>query len=166
LSLKEIQIDRSPFPINKLDLENPDILIQPEQANTTKGKNVIIGHPRLEEDAKSTPSHKVVMEKLPDGEETITITISGSMTGNHETKAEGSTSARDNGKWKPTAADWEQAVRLPWPTQVGNIELWSDYTQSRSNHVQRWSDCPQGRSDRPASEQGPSDDEASKSGSR
>jgi hypothetical protein len=31
------------------------------------------------------------MEKLPDGEETITITIKGSMMGIHETKAEGST---------------------------------------------------------------------------
>jgi hypothetical protein len=161
-----MQIDRSPFPINKLDLENPAILIQPEQANTTKGKNAVIGHPRLEEDAKSTPSHKVVMEKLPDGEETITITISGSTTGNHETKAEGSTSAHDDRKWKPTVADWEQAVRLPRPTQVSNTELRSNCSQSQSDHVQRWSDYPQGRSDRPASEQGPSDDQASKSESR
>jgi hypothetical protein len=81
LGLKEMQINRSPFPINKLDLEN-----------------VVIGDPRLENDARLTPSRKVVMEKLPDGEETITITIRGSTTGGHERKAEGSTSAHDDGK--------------------------------------------------------------------
>jgi hypothetical protein len=64
----------------------------------TKGKNVVIDDARLENDAGPAPSRKLVMEKLPDGEETITITIRGSMTGSHERKAEGSTSARDDGK--------------------------------------------------------------------
>jgi hypothetical protein len=79
-----MQTDWSPFPVNKLDLQNLVVLIRPKQADTTKGKNVVIGDPRLEEDAKSTPSCKVVMEKLPDGEEAITITIRGSATGSHE----------------------------------------------------------------------------------
>jgi hypothetical protein len=105
LSLKEMQIDQSSFPVNKLDLENPAILIRPEQADTTKGKNVVIGDPRPENDVGPTPSRKVVMEKLPDGEETITITIRGSTMGSHERKAEGSTLARDDGKRKPTATD-------------------------------------------------------------
>jgi hypothetical protein len=74
-----MQIDLSPFPINKLDLENPAVLILPEQADTTKGKNVVISNPRPESDAGLTPSCKVVMEKVPDGEDTITITIGGSM---------------------------------------------------------------------------------------
>jgi hypothetical protein len=94
----EMQIDRSLYSVNKLDLEHPTILIRPEQANTIKGKNVVISDPRLEEDVKSTPSHGVVMEKYPDGEETITITIRGSTTGSHERKAEGSTPACDDGK--------------------------------------------------------------------
>jgi hypothetical protein len=100
-----MQIDQSLFSINKLDLENPAVLIRPEQADTTKGKTVVIDNPRPEEDAKSTPSCKVVMEKLPDGEETITITIRGSTTSSHEMKAEGSTSAHDDGRWKLTTAD-------------------------------------------------------------
>jgi hypothetical protein len=49
---------------------------------------MVIGDPRPKRDAKSTPSHKVVMEKLPDGEETITITIRGSTMGSHASKAE------------------------------------------------------------------------------
>jgi hypothetical protein len=48
---------------------------------------MIIGDPRPKEDVKSTPSRKVVMEKLPHGEEIITITIRGSTTGSRERKA-------------------------------------------------------------------------------
>jgi hypothetical protein len=101
----EIQIDRCPFSINKLDLENPAVLIRPEQADTRKGKNVVIGDPRPENDAGLTPSHKVVMEKHLDGEETITITIRGSMMCGYERKAKGSTLARNDGKRKPTATN-------------------------------------------------------------
>jgi hypothetical protein len=93
LSLKDMQIDWSPFPVNKLDLEKHVVLIWLEQADMTKGKNVVIGDPRPENDDGPTPSRKLVMEKLPDLEETITITIMGSTMGSRERKAEGSTSA-------------------------------------------------------------------------
>jgi hypothetical protein len=108
-----MQIDWSLFPVHKLDMENHVVLIRPEQADTIKGKNVVIGDPRLKNDVRLTPSRKVVMEKLPDGEETITITINGSTMGSYEKKAEGSTSARGDGKRKPTTTDQEQAVRSP-----------------------------------------------------
>jgi hypothetical protein len=72
-----MQIDRSLFSVNKLDLENPVVLIWLEQADMTKGKNVVIDDPRPENDAGLTPARKVVMEKLPDGEEIITIAIRG-----------------------------------------------------------------------------------------
>jgi hypothetical protein len=91
-------------------LKNPVVLIRPEQADTTKGKNVVIGDPILENDAGPTPSRKVVMEKLLDGEETITITIRGSMMGNHEREAKGSTSAHNEAKRKPIASNQEQVV--------------------------------------------------------
>jgi hypothetical protein len=113
LSLKELQIDRSSFLVNKLELENLTILIRPKQADTTKGKNVVIGDPGTEKDAESTPSLKVVMEKLFNGEETITITIRGSTMGHHERKAKGSTSAHNDKKRKPTAANQEQAIKPP-----------------------------------------------------
>jgi hypothetical protein len=47
--------------VNTLELDYPAVLIQPEQADTTKGKSVVIGEPRHERDVESTPSHKVVM---------------------------------------------------------------------------------------------------------
>jgi hypothetical protein len=113
LSLKEMQIDQSPFPVNTLDLENPAILIRLKQADMTKGKNVVVGDPRPKNDVRPTPSRKVVMEKLLDGEETITITIRGSVMGSNERNAEGSTSASDDGKRKLTTVDQEQVVKPP-----------------------------------------------------
>jgi hypothetical protein len=113
LSLKELRIYQNMSPVNKLDLENPTVLIRLEQADMTKGKNVVNGDLRPEKDAESTPSRKVVMEKLPDGEETITITIKGTMMGHHGRKAKGSTLVRDDEKWQPTATDQEQVVRPP-----------------------------------------------------
>jgi hypothetical protein len=59
---------------------------------------VVVGDPRPENDTGPAPSHKVGMEKLPDGEETITIFIRDSTMGNHERKVEGLTLARNEGK--------------------------------------------------------------------
>jgi hypothetical protein len=100
-----MQVDRSPFLVNKLDLENPAVLIRLEQADTTKGKNVVTSNPRPRNDTGPAPSCRVVMEKLPNGEERITITITGSTTGNHKRKAEGSTSALNEAKRKPIATN-------------------------------------------------------------
>jgi hypothetical protein len=69
LSLKEVQIDRRPFSVNKLDFENPAVLIRLEQADMMKGKKVVIGDPRPLKDVESTPSRKVVVEKFPNGED-------------------------------------------------------------------------------------------------
>jgi hypothetical protein len=103
-------VEQSLFPVNKLDLENPTILIRLEQADTTKGKNVVVSDPRPVNVAGPTPSHKVVVEKISDGEAMITITIRVSTMGSHERKAQASTLARDGGKRKPTIANSEQAV--------------------------------------------------------
>jgi hypothetical protein len=124
-----MQIDRCSFPVNKLDLENPVVLIRREQANTMRGKNVVINDPRLEKDFKSTPSRKVVVEKLPDGEETVTITIRGSTIGSHVGKDKGSTLTHNDEKWEPTVTGQKQAVRPP--------PSWSDYHGGSDRATQR-----------------------------
>jgi hypothetical protein len=43
LSLKEVQVDKNPFSVNTIDLQNSKVLIRPEQAEAAKGKNVVIG---------------------------------------------------------------------------------------------------------------------------
>ena len=41
-----MQVDSNPFPMHTVELQNPKVLIRPNQAESTKGKNVIIGEPR------------------------------------------------------------------------------------------------------------------------
>ena len=38
-----MQVDKTPFPFNIIDLNNAKVLIRQEQAEVAKGKNVIIG---------------------------------------------------------------------------------------------------------------------------
>ena len=41
-----------PFPVHTVELHNLKILIRPNQAESTKGKNVVIGEPRFEQKKK------------------------------------------------------------------------------------------------------------------
>jgi hypothetical protein len=53
LKIHEMQVDENPFPnsafVNALELSNPKMLIRSDQAENTKGKNVIIGKQRRDE---------------------------------------------------------------------------------------------------------------------
>jgi len=49
LVVSQMQVDQTPFPVHTIELQNPKILIQPSQAESTKGKDVIIGEERLSE---------------------------------------------------------------------------------------------------------------------
>ena len=53
LVVPQIQIDNNPFPVHSVELQNPKVLIRPNQAESTKGKNVVIGEPRSEQKKKS-----------------------------------------------------------------------------------------------------------------
>ena len=48
-----MQIDNNPFPVHTFELQNPKVLIRPNQAESTKGKNVVIGKPRSEQKKKT-----------------------------------------------------------------------------------------------------------------
>ena len=48
LAFKSMQIDQQPFPMNVIDLQGAKVLVRPHQAESTKGKNVIIGKERSE----------------------------------------------------------------------------------------------------------------------
>jgi hypothetical protein len=43
LMLHEMQVDKYPFPINTMELQQPKVLVRPHQAEATKGKNVMVG---------------------------------------------------------------------------------------------------------------------------
>ena len=53
-----MQIDQNPFPVHMLELNNPKVLVRPSQAESTKGKNVVIGDERPE---------KKLTQKIPQG---------------------------------------------------------------------------------------------------
>ena len=48
LVIPTMQIDQNSFPVHMLELNNPKVLVRPSQAESTKGKNVVIGDERLE----------------------------------------------------------------------------------------------------------------------
>ena len=70
-----MQIDKAPFPMHTLDLNNSKVLIQPEQVEGAKGKNVVIGDPRPMNVNDKILAREVVKEKTSDGEQTLKITI-------------------------------------------------------------------------------------------
>jgi hypothetical protein len=67
LSLKEMHVDKNPFLVSTIDLQNSKALIQPEQAKATKGKNVVIGEKRTITADEKILSLEVVVEKTADG---------------------------------------------------------------------------------------------------
>jgi hypothetical protein len=70
-------VDKNPFPISTIDLQNSKVLILPEQAQAAKGKNVVI-----DEKYPITADEKiVVVEKTADGKESLKITIKGPTLG-------------------------------------------------------------------------------------
>ena len=46
LTFSKMKIDKAPFPVHTIDLNNAKVLIRPYQAEGAKGKNVIIGNER------------------------------------------------------------------------------------------------------------------------
>jgi hypothetical protein len=48
LVIPNMQVDQNPFPVHMLELKNPKVLVRPSQAESTKGKNVVIGDERPE----------------------------------------------------------------------------------------------------------------------
>jgi hypothetical protein len=53
LVVPQMQIDNNFFPVHTVEIQNSKILIRPNQAESTKGENVIIGEPRSEQKKKS-----------------------------------------------------------------------------------------------------------------
>jgi hypothetical protein len=72
-----MQVDKTPFPINTMNLQQPKVLVQPHQAEATKGKNMVIGQAKLDLRGKELVC-KVEYEKTPDSKETFMVTVCAS----------------------------------------------------------------------------------------
>ena len=66
-----MQVDKQPFPMNTLELQGKKILIRPEVAGSANRNNVVICEPRN----NKVLGRQVILDKKPDGKETLKITI-------------------------------------------------------------------------------------------
>ena len=76
-----MQFGEASFPLYTIDLNNDMVLIRPEQAEEAKGKNVIIGEERPKNVNDKILAREVVLEKTPDGKESLKITLKASRPG-------------------------------------------------------------------------------------
>ena len=79
-------MDKAPFSFHTLELNNPKVLLRPEQAEGAQGKNVVIGDPRPMNANNKILAREVIVEKTPDGKPTLRIFVNAP-------KVEGQTSS-------------------------------------------------------------------------
>ena len=90
MALHEKQVDKASFPVHTIDLNNTKVLIRPEQAEGAKGKNVIIGEERPKNVNDKILAWEVVLEKTPDGKESLKITLKASRPGGQTSSSQNS----------------------------------------------------------------------------
>jgi hypothetical protein len=76
-----MQVDTEPFPMNMIDFEGKKVLTRPNTSAEGKGKEIVIGNAREAGGNHKISCRKVVVEKTPDGGETLKVTITASGTG-------------------------------------------------------------------------------------
>ena len=76
-----MQVDKTPFPVHTLELNNPKVLLRPEQAEGAKGKNVVIGDPRPINVNDKILAREVVAQKTPNGKSTLKIVLNAPKPG-------------------------------------------------------------------------------------
>jgi hypothetical protein len=77
LMLHEMQVDKQPFPVNTMELQQPRVLVRPHQDEATKDKNMVVGEVKPDLRGKEL-TREVAYEKTPDGRETFKITVKAS----------------------------------------------------------------------------------------
>ena len=70
-----MKLDKVPFPMHTIDLNNAKVLIRPDQTEGAKGKNVIIGDERPLIINNKILAWEVVQEKAPDEKKNLTIIV-------------------------------------------------------------------------------------------
>jgi hypothetical protein len=70
----DMQVDKVPFSMHTIKAGPPAIFIRPEQADTTQGKNVLIGEPRVAPNVKMNLGRKAMLEKDDEGKDKLKIT--------------------------------------------------------------------------------------------
>ena len=70
-----MKIDKAPFSVHTINLNNAKVLIRPDQAEGAKDKNVIIGDDRSLTVDNKILAREVIQEKTPDGKKNLRIIL-------------------------------------------------------------------------------------------
>ena len=81
MSFQGIHVDRQPFPVNMIDLNDKKVLIRPGVADKDKEKSIIIGNSQALDENKRILSKEIMAEKTVDGGGTLKITNMSDNTG-------------------------------------------------------------------------------------
>jgi hypothetical protein len=132
LVLHEEQVEKHPFPINTMELQQPKVLVRPHQVEATKGKNVVVGEVKPDLRGKEL-TREVAYVKIPDGRETFKITVKTSGLGGQGSSAPISRQPLEPekaGAVKPTGVGGQTApthcrpkMSIPKRTEIGNWEI-------------------------------------------
>ena len=93
LTFPEMKIDKAPFPVHTIDLNNAKVLILPDQAEGAKGKNVIIRDDRPLTVDNKILARKVIQEKAPDRKKIFRIILKPRTLGEQKSSSSGDRSA-------------------------------------------------------------------------
>ena len=75
MKFQEMQVDTEPFPMNMINFEGKKVLVRPNTADKGKGEEIVIGNARVADENHKISCRKVMVEKTPDGGETLKVTI-------------------------------------------------------------------------------------------
>jgi hypothetical protein len=78
--LHEMKVDKQPFRINTMELQQPMISVRSHQAKATMGKDVMVGDSKPDLRGKEL-TRELAYKKTPDGRETFKITVKASGKG-------------------------------------------------------------------------------------
>jgi hypothetical protein len=70
-----MQVDNDLFPVSAIDLQDVKVLVRPERAELTKGKNVIIGEEMPKSYENKIWSREVMLEKDVDDKDILKIIV-------------------------------------------------------------------------------------------
>jgi hypothetical protein len=70
-----MQVDNDLFPVSAIDLQDVKVLVRPERAELTKGKNVIIGEEMPKSCENKIWSREVMLEKDVDDKDILKIIV-------------------------------------------------------------------------------------------
>ena len=102
----DMQVEKTPLSVNTMNLQQPKVLVRPHQAESTKGKNVVVGDERPTLQGK-TLTREVRCETFPDGRKTFKITLKPSGPG-----GQGSVAMPES---QPSGLPAQQAIRPTVP---------------------------------------------------